>query len=145
MRKMTRMGKRWDEEDEEDEEVADWLATPEAEAELTAASGTDAAAGAAGKGYYEFNRKLLFKLLVMANSQLAELVGARGPNLHINAACAGTTAAIALGCDWLRCGRCQRVVVISADDPSSEHLLPWVGIGFLLTAPAICCRRRRQR
>jgi len=87
-------------------------------------------------GGYEFNRKLLFKLLVMANSQLAELVQARGPNLQINAACAGTTAAIALACDWLRTGRCRRVVVISADNPSSDHMLPWVGIGFLALGAA---------
>ena len=85
---------------------------------------------------YEFNRKLLFKLLVMANSQLAELVQAKGPNLHINAACAGTTAAIALGHDWIRTGRAKRVVVISADNPSSDHLLPWVGIGFLALGAA---------
>ena len=31
-----------------------------------------------GGGDYEFNRKLLFRLLVMANSQLAELIQARG-------------------------------------------------------------------
>ena len=87
-------------------------------------------------GGFEFNRKLLFKLLVMANSQLAEIVQARGPNLHINAACAGTTAAIALGCDWLRAGRCARVVVISADNPSSDHLLPLIGTGFLALGAA---------
>lgn len=87
-------------------------------------------------GRYEFNRKLLFKLLVMANSQLAELVKARGPNLHINAACAGTTAAISLATDWMRSGRCRRVVVISADNPSSELLMPWVGIGFLALGAA---------
>ena len=72
----------------------------------------------------------------MANCQLAELVKARGPNLHINAACAGTTAALALAMDWMRTGRCRRVVVISADNPSSEHLLPWVGIGFLALGAA---------
>lgn len=72
----------------------------------------------------------------MANSQLAEIVQARGPNLHINAACAGTTAAISLGCDWLRAGRCRRVVVISADNPSSDHLLPWIGTGFLALGAA---------
>lgn len=98
-------------------------------------------AGAPELGGYEFNRKLLFRLLVMANSQLAEIIQARGPNLHINAACAGTTAAIALGCDWLRAGRCQRVVVISADNPSSDHLLPWIGTGFLALGAA-CTKAR---
>ncbi|KAL1522032.1 hypothetical protein AB1Y20_021677 [Prymnesium parvum] len=107
-------------------ELSAWL-----EAEL--AKGEEAAAALAG---YEYNRKLLFKLLVMANSQLAEIVKARGPNLHINAACAGTTAAISLAMDWMRCGKCRRVVVISADNPSSEHLMPWVGIGFLALGAA---------
>jgi len=108
-------------------EVSEWL-------EQQASEDGQGALGAWGG--YEINRKLLFKLLVMANTQLAELVQAKGPNLHINAACAGTTAAIALGCDWLRAGRCRRVVVISADNPSSEHLLPWVGIGFLALGAA---------
>mmetsp|Transcript_10780 Transcript_10780/g.31271 ORF Transcript_10780/g.31271 Transcript_10780/m.31271 type:complete len:295 (+) Transcript_10780:78-962(+) len=72
----------------------------------------------------------------MANSQLAEIIAARGPNLHINAACAGTTAAIALACDWMRAGKCSRVVVISADNPSSANLLPWIGTGFLALGAA---------
>ena len=134
-------------------ELVEWLAQPEAEAAVmnsggassssssaAAAPAAEAAAPAAAAPpsgpCYEFNRKLLFKLLVMANSQLAEIVQARGPNLHINAACAGTTAGIALGCDWLRAGRCKRVVVISADNPSSDQLLPWVGIGFLALGAA---------
>ena len=134
-------------------ELVEWLAQPEAEAAVmnsggassssssAAAPAAEAAAPAAAAAppsgpCYEFNRKLLFKLLVMANSQLAEIVQARGPNLHINAACAGTTAGIALGCDWLRAGRCKRVVVISADNPSSDQLLPWVGIGFLALGAA---------
>tara|TARA_B110001452_G_scaffold3244_1_gene2900 strand:+ start:604 stop:1464 length:861 start_codon:yes stop_codon:yes gene_type:complete len=73
---------------------------------------------------------------VMANCQLAELIGARGPNLHINAACAGTTAAITLAHDWLRVGRCKRVVVIAADTPSNERLMPWIGTGFLALGAA---------
>ena len=44
---------------------------------------------------YAFDRKFLFKVLCLANSQLAQLVKARGPNLQTNAACAGTTQAVA--------------------------------------------------
>lgn len=106
--------------------------------EQSAAAGADAAAAACG---YEFNRKLLFKVLVMANSQLAEIVQAKGPNLHINAACAGTTAAISLGHDWIRAGKCKRVVVIAADNPSSDRLMPYVGIGFLALGAA-CVKPR---
>ena len=84
---------------------------------------------------YEYDRKLLFKLLVMANNQLAELIHARGPNVHVNSACSSMTQAIAIAQDWLRLGRCSRVVVISADNTTSEDLLPFVGTGFLaLTA-----------
>lgn len=40
---------------------------------------------------YEFDRKFLFKVLVLGNAQLAQLAGCRGPNTQTNAACAGTT------------------------------------------------------
>ena len=40
---------------------------------------------------YEFDRKFLFRVLVLGNAQLAQLCGARGPNAQTNAACAGTT------------------------------------------------------
>ena len=52
----------------------------------------------------------------MGHSQFAEMIGARGPNTQINAACASTAQAIALAEDWIRAGRCRRVIVISADD-----------------------------
>lgn len=38
---------------------------------------------------YEFDRKFLFKMLVLGNAQLAQIVKARGPNMQTNAACAG--------------------------------------------------------
>jgi hypothetical protein len=40
---------------------------------------------------YEFDRKFLFKMLVLGNAQLAQIIHARGPNAQTNAACAGTT------------------------------------------------------
>jgi hypothetical protein len=40
---------------------------------------------------YEFDRKFLFRVLVLGNAQLAQLAGCRGPNTQTNAACAGTT------------------------------------------------------
>ncbi|RHZ38180.1 hypothetical protein DYB26_012935, partial [Aphanomyces astaci] len=79
---------------------------------------------------YEFDRKLLFRLLVLANSQLAQIVGAKGPNAHVNATCAGTTVALTMAQDWIRSGKCQRVVVISGDVASNDTLLPWIGSGF---------------
>jgi 3-oxoacyl-(acyl-carrier-protein) synthase len=61
------------------------------------------------------DRAWLFQQLVLANAQLAELLGARGPNVQISSACSSTTAAIALAQDWLRLGRCRSVLVVAAD------------------------------
>ena len=79
---------------------------------------------------YEFNRKFLFQILVLANAQLAQITGARGPNTQINAACAGTTQAIGMAHDWIELGRCERVVVISSDTASGPDLMEWIGSGF---------------
>lgn len=79
---------------------------------------------------YEFDRKFLFRVLVLGNSQLAQLAGCRGPNAQTNAACAGTTQAIAMAQDMLISGRAQRVVVVAGDNASGDTLLPWLGSGF---------------
>ncbi|MFB9363803.1 type I polyketide synthase, partial [Actinoplanes nipponensis] len=85
---------------------------------------------------YVFDRRFLFRALSMGHSQFAEIIGARGPNTQINAACASTTQATALAEDWIRAGRCRRVVVVSADDATSEALLPWLASGFLASGAA---------
>ncbi len=85
---------------------------------------------------YRFDRRFLFRVLSMGHSQLAELIGARGPNTQINSACASTTQAVALAEDWIRAGRCRRVLIVAADDASSERLLPWIGSGFLASGAA---------
>jgi acyl transferase domain-containing protein/NAD(P)-dependent dehydrogenase (short-subunit alcohol dehydrogenase family) len=89
-----------------------------------------------GREPYTFDRRFLFRLLSMGHSQFAEYIGARGPNTQVNAACASTTLAIALAEDWIRSGRCRRVIVIGADNVASDHLLEWVGAGFLATGAA---------
>ncbi|MCS6938523.1 MAG: acyltransferase domain-containing protein, partial [Roseiflexus sp.] len=85
---------------------------------------------------YVFDRRFLFRILAMGHSQFAEYIGARGPNTHVNAACAATTQGIAIAEDWIRSGRCRRVLVIAADNVTSDHLLPWIGAGFLATGAA---------
>jgi acyl transferase domain-containing protein len=85
---------------------------------------------------YQFDRRLLFRILAMGHSQFAELIGARGPNTQINAACASTTQAIGLAEDWIRAGRCRRVIVISADDATSDNVMDWIGAGFLASGAA---------
>jgi len=85
---------------------------------------------------YAFDRRFLFHILSMGHSQFAEFIGARGPNTQINAACASTTQAVSLANDWIRAGRCRRVVVVSADDITTDHLIEWFGAGFLASGAA---------
>ena len=85
---------------------------------------------------FTFDRRFLFRVLAMGHSQFAELIGARGPNTQINAACASTTMAMGLAEDWIRAGRCRRVVIVSADDVTGDNLMEWIGAGFLASGAA---------
>ena len=85
---------------------------------------------------YVLDRRFLFRILPMGHSQFAEFIGARGPNTQINAACASTTQAVSIAEDWIRAGRCRRVIVIAADDITSDHLIEWMGAGFLASGAA---------
>jgi len=85
---------------------------------------------------YTFDRRFLFRVLSMGHSQFAELIGARGPNTHINSACASTTQAVTLAEDWIGAGRCRRVIIIAGDDVTSDRMLEWIGAGFLATGAA---------
>lgn len=89
----------------------------------------------------ELDRKLLFRVLVLANAQLAQITGARGPNTQVNAACAGTTQAIGIAQDWLALGKCTRVVVVASDVASSETLLPYIAGGFRVLGAASTAAR----
>jgi malonyl CoA-acyl carrier protein transacylase len=88
------------------------------------------------KDSYTFDRRFLLRVLSMGHSQFADLIGARGPNTQINSACASTTQAVSLAEDWIRAGRCRRVIVVSADDVTSDNLLEWMGAGFLASGAA---------
>ena len=85
---------------------------------------------------YLFDRRFLFRVLAMGHSQFAEYIGARGPNTQINSACASTSHAIALAQDWIHAGRCSRVIVLSADDITTDNLFGWFGAGFLASGAA---------
>jgi acyl transferase domain-containing protein/NAD(P)-dependent dehydrogenase (short-subunit alcohol dehydrogenase family) len=91
---------------------------------------------AIAKEPYVFNRRFLLRVLSMGHSQFAEFIGARGPNTQVNSACASTTQAVSLAQDWIHAGRCNRVIVVSADDVTSDHLIEWMGAGFLATGAA---------
>ena len=77
-----------------------------------------------------FDRRFLLQILTMGHSQFAQYIGARGPNISVNNACASTPSAIAVAEDWLNSGRCDRIIIVSADDSTSDELMTWVGAGF---------------
>ncbi|KKN42669.1 hypothetical protein LCGC14_0710920 [marine sediment metagenome] len=83
-----------------------------------------------------FNRAFLFRVLSMGHSQFAQLIRAKGPNTSTNAACASTPQAIGIAEDWIRNGRCKRVIVITADNVTSKNLFQWIGAGFLASGAA---------
>ena len=85
---------------------------------------------------YTFDRKFIFRVLAMGHSQFAEYIGARGPNTHVNAACATTTHAMAVAEDWIRTGRCERVIIVGGEASTSETQSPWIASGFLALGAA---------
>ncbi|MBD3189419.1 MAG: acyltransferase domain-containing protein, partial [Candidatus Heimdallarchaeota archaeon] len=85
---------------------------------------------------YQFSRKFLFEVLSMGHSQFAQFIRARGPNTQVNAACSSTTQALSIAEDWIRNGRCKRVIVVAADDVTNEQMLDWIGAGFLAVGAA---------
>jgi 3-oxoacyl-(acyl-carrier-protein) synthase len=99
----------------------------------------DGQAGSPVMTSYQFDRKFLFRVLVLGNAQLAQIIKARGPNMQTNAACAGATQAIALAYDMIQVGRAERVIVIAGDNASSDNLLPWLGNGFRSLGAATVC------
>jgi malonyl CoA-acyl carrier protein transacylase len=85
---------------------------------------------------YHFDRRYIFRVLTMGHSQFAEYIGARGPNTHINAACASTTHAVAVAEDWIRCGRARRVIIVAGDDVISGSLSQWVPTSLMASGAA---------
>ena len=87
-------------------------------------------------GEGRFDRRYLFQILNMGHSQFAQHVGIRGPNTTINLACASATAAFGVAEDWIANDRCDRVVIISADDVTGDDLWEWIGSGFAASGAA---------
>jgi malonyl CoA-acyl carrier protein transacylase len=85
---------------------------------------------------YHFDRRFLFQVLAMGHSQFAEYIGARGPNYATNGACATGTQAVGLAQDLIREGRCRRVIIITADDVTSDAMFPWFSSGFVASGTA---------
>ena len=72
----------------------------------------------------------------MGHSQFAEYIGARGPNTAVNAACATTTHGVSIAEDWIRNGRCRRVIIIAGDDVTNPNLMHWIGTGMFASGAA---------
>jgi len=79
---------------------------------------------------YEFNHNFITVLSSQANNRFAQLIGATGPNLYVNTACASTASAVSIAEDMIKTGRAERVIVIGADISSTKSMLPWIGAGF---------------
>ena len=87
-------------------------------------------------GQYKFERNILFDIVSLGGAHFAQLIRAKGPNVHLTGACASTTQAIGVAEDWIRTARCERVIVIGGEAATSEAQMPWVGSGFLAMGAA---------
>ncbi|MCG8350210.1 MAG: acyltransferase domain-containing protein, partial [Chloroflexales bacterium] len=85
---------------------------------------------------YTFDRRFLFRVIAFGHAQFAEYIGVRGPNTYVNTACASTATAVAMAEDWIRSGRCRRVLVIAGDNITNDTMLEWTGSGFLSVGAA---------
>jgi 3-oxoacyl-(acyl-carrier-protein) synthase/NAD(P)-dependent dehydrogenase (short-subunit alcohol dehydrogenase family)/acyl carrier protein len=87
-------------------------------------------------GTYQFERNLLFDVVPLGSAHFAQLIKAKGPNMLMSGACASTTQAIGVAEDWIRTGRCERVVVIGGEASTTETQSPWIASGFLALGAA---------
>ena len=87
-------------------------------------------------GNYKFNRNLLFDVVPLGSAHFAQLIRAKGPNMQMSGACASTTQAIGVAEDWIRTGRCERVIIIGGEAATSPVQSPWIASGFLAMGAA---------
>ena len=80
---------------------------------------------------YKFDRDFLANACPLGSAHLAQIIKAKGPNTIVSSACASTTLAIGIAEDWIRVGRCKRVLVVGGENATSETQCQWVGSGFL--------------
>jgi len=79
---------------------------------------------------YQFNHNFMSILSSQANNRLAQFIGATGPNMYINTACASNASSVTVAEDMIRAGHAKRMIVIGADISTTKNLLPWFGAGF---------------
>ena len=85
---------------------------------------------------YKFDKNFMFKILQMGNAYLAQMIRAKGPNMQSNAACASVTQAVGIANDWIRTGRCDRVIVIASEIATRNSVLPFLGSAFVALGAA---------
>ena len=85
---------------------------------------------------YHFNRKLLLDIAALGSTHFAQIIKAKGPNTQISATCSSTTQAIGIAEDWIRTGRCDRVIIIGGEAATSEKQQEWIGASFLAIGAA---------
>ncbi len=83
-----------------------------------------------------FTSEFILKTIIIAHSHFCQWIRARGPATALSAACASTAQAIAVAQDWIKLGRCKRVIVISADDPTNDNVSEWILTAFLASGAA---------
>ncbi len=85
---------------------------------------------------YKYDRNLLMNLIHMGSQFFAQYIKAKGPNTQVNAACATTTQAAGIAEDWIRTGRCERVIIVGGEAPTTEGMNEWITAGFLAVGAA---------
>ncbi len=92
-------------------------------------------------GPYKFDRNLLSNFCPLGAAFLAQIIRAKGPNTLLSSACAATTQAIGVAEDWIRVGRCKRVLVIGGENATSPAQNQWIGSGFFALGAATVKKR----
>ncbi len=90
---------------------------------------------------YKFDRDFLANACPLGSAHLAQIIKAKGPNTIVSSACASTTLAIGIAEDWIRVGRCKRVLVVGGENATSPTQSQWVGSGFLALGAATIKKR----
>ena len=90
---------------------------------------------------YKFDRDFLANACPLGSAHLARIIKAKGPNTLVSSACASTTLAIGIAEDWIRVGRCKRVLVVGGENATSPSQSQWVGSGFLALGAATIKKR----
>ncbi|OQY51506.1 MAG: polyketide synthase, partial [Desulfobacteraceae bacterium 4572_89] len=90
---------------------------------------------------YKFDRNFLANACPLGSAHLAKIIKAKGPNTLVSSACASTTLAMGIAEDWIRVGRCKRVLVVGGENATSPKQSQWVGSGFLALGAATIKKR----